>query len=573
METPTTTAVLALCEGERRKVLGSALLRGSNPRKKFDPAYMAWLKGSIKAQGILHDPLVRLMPDGSLKLVAGACRITSWMDLHGDVPLWVLVKTMTDEEATAAAATENIVRKPMTPVEEAEAAAQTLADCGGDRAEAARFLGWPPSTLDGRLALMYATQSVRDALQADKIRVGHAELLASCRKEAQEQGLKFLLEQERPMTVADFKAFLERAALVLTSAIFDKTDCAGCQHNSDLQAALFGEAITGGKCTNKKCFEEKTEQELEKRAVTLRDDFQVVRIVRAGEHLTMVKLQAEGPRGVGAEQAQACRTCKSFGAVVSAVPDKLGNTYRDMCMDVGCNARKVAAIHAPADAAAGVEPTKRGSNAGAGKPEGPKNSDKAGSKESSKPKASSEPTGRVKEFREKLWRTIFTKVVSNLDVPGNRSVLLALCVTRPSALDRTALADALDTTVTIKAVYGPGQALRAILKLEQKSLAEAVHRIAAHVGSGQTGLEIKDVTSILDAFDTKIADHWKVDKAFLELLTKNEIEAVAQELGAKKAMGADFAKARNGSKPDFIAAVLAAPNFDFTGRIPKLVTW
>jgi len=123
METPTAPEIDL---SERLKVPGPLLLRGRNPRKEFDPAYMAWLKSSIKAQGILQDPLVRRLPDGSLELVAGECRIINWIELYGEEPLFVKVKEMTDAEARAASLTENVIRKAMSPVEEAEAAALTL---------------------------------------------------------------------------------------------------------------------------------------------------------------------------------------------------------------------------------------------------------------------------------------------------------------------------------------------------------------------------------------------------------------------------------------------------------------
>lgn len=128
---------------------------------------------------------------------------------------------------------------------------------------------------------------------------------------------------------------------MLDNAIFDKKDCAGCQHNSSNQSVLFAEAIAGGKCTNKACFESKTEGELQARAKALQDEYQVVRIVRPGENFTTTPLVVDGPkRASGEEQAKACRTCQNYGAAVSAVPDSWATSTRPCAWTSPATSRK-----------------------------------------------------------------------------------------------------------------------------------------------------------------------------------------------------------------------------------------
>lgn len=551
---------------------------GNNPRTNFDPAFMAWLQESIRAQGVLQKPLLRPRTDGKLEIVCGEQRIRAYAAVYGDdADMDVMVQELDDAQAAAAAATENIVREPMSPVDEAQAAARTLADCNNDRAETARYLGWPPAKLDQRLALMYAIPEVRTALQEKKIYLGHAELLATCRKEAQAKALGLLLAQEKVMAVQEFKAYLEKAALVLDSAIFEKTECAGCHHNSSNQTALFAEVISGGKCTNKACFDGKTEAELEARKVRLSEEYQLVRIARVGENLTVTPLKADGAKGVGAEQAKACRLCKDFGAVVSAVPDKLGQEFRDMCMNVTCNVRMVAAAQKPAAAPKDAKGT--GSTAKGDAKAGTSGAGQAGAKPAGKTvqcatsTKAAEPSTRVKEYREKLWRKIYQVVVPKLDIVANRAVLLALCLTRPSVIDSSGLQKAMEDSLKVDVLAKPAKVLRQILTLDQKVLGQAIGQIAANVSGGyQGGLDIADVTGILEAFDVKIADHWKVGKPFFELLTRNEIDAVCDEIGVKAAMGDKYGKATKGSKEEYIDAILAS-GFNFVGRIPKLMTW
>lgn len=108
-------------------------------------------------------------------------------------------------------------------------------------------------------------------------------------------------------------------------------ECAGCQHNSGNQQALFGEAIASGHCTHGSCFDAKTEASLGAKKASLSDEYpDHSHIVRPGENFTLLRLVAEGDTGVGEEQAKACRACKNFGAAISAVPE--GNVYPILSM-------------------------------------------------------------------------------------------------------------------------------------------------------------------------------------------------------------------------------------------------
>lgn len=567
--------------GVPKRIRANEIDPGNNPRpeSEFDPNYITELAESFKALGMLQWPVVRLMPDGRYQLVAGECRVRGWREAFGEDAELDVIVTDKDDKAwlDAAAVTENVIRRAMSAVSEAEGAARMLGHCSGDREEAAKRLGWSRSTLDSRLALMYATPEVRKALHEKRINLGHAELLAVLRKEVQDKGLELLLGQGKLMSVADFKAHLERSALVLDTAIFEKSECAGCHHNTSNQSTLFAETISGGKCSNKQCFDTKTEAELEKRSTDLKERFQVVRIARAGENFTIIPLVAEGAKGVGAEQAQACQACKSFGAVVSGVPDKLGIVYENMCMDVPCNTKMVAArINA-----AKATPNAGSSNANSATPTkaGGTQAQKAGAAKAGttggNAKASvkyPEPSNRVKEYRERLWRAVFQRHVMNLDVQSNRSVLLALVLTNPSVLDKMALQDAMKDLLPAGAsVLSVSSALKVARELTAEQLGQALKHIAANTQA--TSLPIADVVAVLESFDVKLADHWKVKKEFFELLTKNEIDHVCKEIGVAEAMGDAYAKAFKERNDDYIKAILAVKDFEYQGRVPKLVRW
>lgn len=550
---------------------------GKNPRTYFDPVLQVGLEKSIAAQNLLQPLLVRPF-NGGFQLVAGERRLRAFKVVFGeDALIPTLVREMTDEEADAAALGENVDRANMTPVEETEAAARVLSQCLGNRDEAANRLGWSRTMLDKRLALMNATDSVRLALQENKILLGHAELLAACRKESQEGAIEHLLKQENKVSVLDLKTYIETNSMGLSRAIFDKTECASCHHNSDNQASLFAESISNGRCTNKQCFDAKIEEKIKAQAKVLQEEFQVVRIVRPGDNLTVIKLVADGAKGVGVEQATACKVCKDYGAVISTVPDKLGAEFKGMCMNVPCNTTHVAAklkAETKTAKAAAQAPTTEGGQAAAKQTAAPNDKTTPNAKEAvTKAAASSEPSNRVKEYREEIWRKIFTRAVAKLPVAENRMVLMALCLSNPSVIDRTAFAKAIEPLVQTRSSMRPAELISTFSDLEPAQLGSALNHLAASVNAQSAALDIKDVVGILKFFEIKIENYWKINKTFIDLLTKNEIDAVAEEIGLKPVMGAEYAKLRNGPKEEFIKAVLEVKDFEFHGRIPKLISY
>ncbi|PZU05725.1 ParB/RepB/Spo0J family partition protein, partial [Sphingomonas sp.] len=155
---------------------------GYNPRRYFDRKKHDELVASLRLRGMLQPMLVRPAADlpEHFTIVAGGRRYRAAMEVfgeNGEVP--VLIREMTDQEALDAAIAENDDRDDPSETEQADAAVRYLAACQGDRAEAARRLGWSRAKLDRRLALADLSETVKTALDERRIKVGHAELLAA----------------------------------------------------------------------------------------------------------------------------------------------------------------------------------------------------------------------------------------------------------------------------------------------------------------------------------------------------------------------------------------------------------
>ena len=537
---------------------------GINPRKFFDPAHINGLAASMREQGVLQPIVLRPIDNGELELVAGECRCRAAKVAFGDdFEMPSLIKPMTDLQARAAALTENIQRADMSPAEEAVEAAKLVGLYSGDRDEAANILGWTRSTLDRRLALMNCSSDVLEALTFQKIQLGHAELLAALSKENQDRLLPVIVNEKK--TVSEIKLVIQQASCVLSAAIFDKADCASCQHNSATQTEMFGESIATGNCTNRTCFTDKTEKQLEAAATQLRDEYPVVRIVRAGDNHTRVQLAVDGAKGVGLEQAKACHACQNYGVAISGLPDSLGKVYRGQCFDTICNMQMVAAR---LKAEAALEPS--GTGAAPGKPSSSK---AAGA--STKVEANAAPvtvvaeSDKVKAYRVALWRKSLRK-----DIGGNASLaeqyLIGIVLTgHARRIDEGAFRtlfervtkqkpETADVAKAITAVQGTGSELHSPLML-------------AVCFSALEGIDVVELKRICKHHKLDLGKHWKLSKDFLELITKSEMMVVADELGIRAALGDEFKKVFNKPKPELIEALLNVPNFDYAGKIPKVL--
>ena len=563
---------------------------------------------SIRAQGgVMQAPLVR--PKGHdeqgplFELVYGQRRFLGAKLVYGDDGVIDFdCREMTDEEAIAASAAENLDRKDMSPIEEAEAAAKILAEFDGDRASAAKRMGWSLSTLESRLKLMACSQAVRDAVVEEKIALGVAEVLAGLRKEQQDELLSSTLAAEKQPTIEELKAQVLVHTKNLDAAIFDKAQCAACPHNSAIQGTLFG-TFAGGHCLNSVCFDEKLEAELQQRADGLRDTYPVVRIVRAGDQLSVRKIFVEGPAGVGEEQAMACRSCANFGAAVSSIPEKLGLISRNLCFSPSCNDEKIEAHRQAQEALAAQAASAALQNAaqsaasatgaadesgsdtdpdaeapaggGAQAPSAAKAPAKPASKPSALPTVRLTPT--IAEHKRALYRTVIAREVLKAPHRGN-TLLLALAATGklstiPSSEVSTVLAsligaggDAPKREAT--RIFSVGKTFSQARAIEPDVLSSCLPRIAATCVSG---LEAQDLEDLVHALAPDWKEHFRLDAEFLGKLTKSEILGIASELGIAKRLG-DKANGLLAEKKDkLIATVLGVNGFEYQGAIPRIL--
>lgn len=561
-----------------------------NPRRKINPRKFKELKDGIREQGILQSILLRPITGGDkpYEVVAGQRRYLAALEVFGAnyVPPQ-LVREMTDDEAERAAAAENTQRDDMSPVEEAEAAARELAKCGGDRKEVSKRMGWSLSTLDGYLKLMACSPLVRKAVDDETIPLGLGELLAGLPYAKQDDVLTQLLASGKLPPLEQVKSQIMALSKSMAAPIFDKEECGSCQHNSALQKAMFG-TFEDGHCLNAACYDKKTEDVLQGTVAKLKEDFNRIDIVRAGDNFRVIPIQ---PAAIGEEQAVACRQCNNYGAAVSALPNKLGQVKTNLCYDPNCNEEKVAAYKKSqadleaaavgANATAAATPSDNATSAPASTSTPTKKgatsaSKTGGEKEAAAAKAPTvELSNALHEFRDKLYRSVLHKELAIHPERSMQFIYALILSGKGSYFDSGVLEDALEKMggkpETSTAHDLPGS-LAFILKMPAELLANALPKLGI---TALTKLTRPEMTALCKQLKPDFSQYFALNtdtgREFLETLTKSGITAVCNELGIAEKMGKTFQSVASAKKDEFIKQVTSINDFTYQGKIPKAI--
>ena len=145
------------------------------PRAGFEPEYITELEDSIRAVGLLQEPLAREQ-DGRFQLAFGHSRVEALKNLNrkGDWGPSVRLKVadLSDEDMAYIALAENRARKDLTPAEEIVAWAKVLREIPGVTIQSlADKVGVDRTTMSKNLAILDLPSSVLDLVNAGSMSV------------------------------------------------------------------------------------------------------------------------------------------------------------------------------------------------------------------------------------------------------------------------------------------------------------------------------------------------------------------------------------------------------------------
>ncbi len=147
------------------------------PRKHFVQGQLDELKDSIKQHGIIQPLIVREV-EGKMELIAGERRWRASKALGlKEVP--IVIREASDQEVLEMALIENIQRKDLNPIEEAQGYVQLARDFGIKQDIIAKRVGKSRATVANAMRLMELDAEVRDHVAQGRLSVGHAKAILS----------------------------------------------------------------------------------------------------------------------------------------------------------------------------------------------------------------------------------------------------------------------------------------------------------------------------------------------------------------------------------------------------------
>ena len=255
----------------------------TNPRRVFDETALKELADSIRSQGVLSPLLVRPIAEHRFEIVAGARRYRAALLAEAEtVP--VRIVPLTDAQALEAQLIENLQRRDVHPLEEAQGfrALLMLDEPKYSIEQIAAKIGKSPSYCLQRVKLTELAVAVTEAFAKDEIGIGHALLLAKLQPAEQEQALAACFRSDWNgnqskarrilLPVRQLKEWIEQnILLILKDAPFSKADatlnpaagsCDDCPKRTGANALLFADIAANSSidaCTDPACYQAKVD--------------------------------------------------------------------------------------------------------------------------------------------------------------------------------------------------------------------------------------------------------------------------------------------------------------------------
>jgi ParB family chromosome partitioning protein len=161
------------------------------PRQRFGEHELDELAASIREKGVLT-PLLVSKTEKGYRLIAGERR---WRAAQkaGLERIPVVVRESTPIESLELALIENIHRKDLNPIEEAQAYSRWLDDTRTTQDTLAKKLGKDRTSITNMLRLLKLPKSIQEDLLEDRLSMGHARVLAGLKGEAEQRRLRNLI--------------------------------------------------------------------------------------------------------------------------------------------------------------------------------------------------------------------------------------------------------------------------------------------------------------------------------------------------------------------------------------------
>jgi len=216
------------------------------------------LMDSIREKGILSPILI----NSKGEIIFGHRRFEAAKKL-GLLKIPVEIRDLKDDEIVEAQLVENIQRKDLNIVEEAQALQDYLTKSKKNIEFLSKRLGKSKIYVEKRLKINGLPKEIKEKLIEGKLVFGHALLLARLPEVEATKYMKDIISQDKNVGTA--RRDLEYSSLSqrLSEACFNKEACKDCKWNGGVQSELFETGkVLNGKCLNPSCFKKKIEEHI-----------------------------------------------------------------------------------------------------------------------------------------------------------------------------------------------------------------------------------------------------------------------------------------------------------------------
>lgn len=263
----------------------------TNPRKTFDEQSLKELSNSVKEKGVLQPILIRPIENGEngpkqakYELVCGERRYrASLMAGIKDIP--ANIRDLSDDEAFEMQIIENLERKDVHPLEEADAFKRMLDSGKYQIADIAAKFAKPETFIAQRLKFVDLIDEIKKDFYEGKLGIGHAIHIARLGQKDQKDIYESSLNGWNPGygTVNELRDQIENDTYDLDEAPFDTKDenllkcataCEVCPKRAGANPTLFADIEETNRCFDTGCYDQKMEAHITKT---------IARIIENGE--------------------------------------------------------------------------------------------------------------------------------------------------------------------------------------------------------------------------------------------------------------------------------------------------
>ena len=165
-------------DGKKNISISSIVRNKYQPRKKFDEISLEELTNSIRERGIIQPIIVRPFSEeeDKFEIIAGERRwqAAQYAGLH-EVP--VVVINVDNLKSLEFAIVENVQRKDLNPIEEAEGYKRLIDEFNYDQDKVSKFIGKSRAHISNCLRLLSLPQEIIELIIEEKLSQGHAKIL------------------------------------------------------------------------------------------------------------------------------------------------------------------------------------------------------------------------------------------------------------------------------------------------------------------------------------------------------------------------------------------------------------